>query len=103
MELIQPKDLAELIQKGEIQLVDVRTQGEYNNGAIEGAVLIDFYRNDFLQKVVENFDKKKPIYLYCELGSRSNKAAQLLIQNGFHNVYDLDGGYYKWLKNQKKK
>lgn len=102
MELIQPKALAELIEKDKIQLADVRTQREYDNGAIEGSVLVDFYSKDFLQQMIEKFDKKKPIYVYCAKGGRSNKAAQLLIQNGFRNVYDLDGGYDAWSQNQKK-
>lgn len=94
--LIQPKELSALIEKGEIQLADVRTQREYDRGSIKGAILIDFYKDDFLQKMTETFDKKKPVYVYCAKGGRSNKASLLLIKNGFQKVYDLDGGYSKW-------
>ncbi|MEQ6123701.1 rhodanese-like domain-containing protein [Pseudotenacibaculum sp. MALMAid0570] len=100
--LIQPDELAILLEKGEIQLADVRTQGEYDKGFIKGAVLIDFYKDDFVKRMSETFDKKKPVYVYCARGGRSNKASLLLLQNGFQKVYDLDGGYSKWTKNLKK-
>ncbi len=96
---ISKQDLQKILnEKSTVQLIDVRTQGEYNRGSIKGAVLIDYWGDGFLTKVIEQFDKSKPIYLYCKVGGRSSKAAQLLVENGFKTVYSLDGGYSNWTK-----
>ena len=95
---ISKQDLVEVLKKDDVQLIDVRTLAEYNQGAIKGAVLIDFWGDAFLSKVAQKFDKSKPIYLYCKVGGRSSKAAKLLVNNGFKKVYSLDGGYTTWIQ-----
>ena len=80
----------------EIQLLDVRTPQEYQQGYIEGAVLINFFDSDFVTKVSTRFNKNKPLYIYCAVGGRSNKAAKKLISVGFEPIYDLKGGFNKW-------
>lgn len=78
-----------------VQLVDVRTPGEYSSGHIEGAVNYDFYASDFAQKIGK-LDKKKPVMVYCAVGGRSGAAAEQLKKSGFTKVYDLDGGMDAW-------
>ena len=94
-QLISQEEFAEILTK-EIQLLDVRTPQEYQQGYIEGAVLINFFDPDFVTKVSTRFDKNKPLYIYCAVGGRSNKAAKKLISVGFESVYDLKGGFTKW-------
>ena len=94
-QLISQEEFAEILTK-EIQLLDVRTPQEYQQGYIEGAVLINFFDPDFVTKVSTRFDKNKPLYIYCAVGGRSNKAAKKLIAVGFDSVYDLKGGFTKW-------
>ena len=94
-QLISQEEFAEILTK-EIQLLDVRTPQEYKQGYIEGAVLINFFDPDFVTKVSTRFDKNKPLYIYCAVGGRSNKAAKKLISVGFESVYDLKGGFTKW-------
>lgn len=96
--LIQPEALAKIMTQKNIQLVDVRTKAEYDKGALKDATLIDFYGKDFVKKVSEKFDKKAPIYIYCQRGGRSSKAASMLKESGFQNVFDLEGGYANWNK-----
>ena len=96
-QLISQEEFAEILTK-EIQLLDVRTPQEYQQGYIEGAVLINFFDPDFVTKVSTRFDKNKPLYIYCAVGGRSNKAARKLIAVGFDSVYDLKGGFTKWKK-----
>ncbi len=43
-------------------------------------------------------DKNRKIILICHTGSRSAKAAKLLSENGFTNVYDIEGGFAEWEK-----
>ena len=95
--LISQEEFAKLSTR-EIQLLDVRTPQEYQQGYIEGAFLINFFDPDFVTKVSTRFDKNKPLYIYCAVGGRSNKAARKLIAVGFDSVYDLKGGFTKWKK-----
>jgi len=86
----------------EIQLLDVRTPDEVNKGIIEGAKVVNFYDDDFAKQVGKKFDKSKPIYIYCAAGGRSSKASSQLVLEGFDEVYNLLGGYGKWIKRQDK-
>ena len=95
IQLITPEEFAKISIK-KIQLLDVRTPQEFQQGFIEGAVLINFFDSDFVTKVSTRFDKNKPLYIYCAVGGRSNKAAKKLISAGFDSVYDLKGGFTKW-------
>jgi len=94
-QLISQEEFTKIFKKG-IQLLDVRTPQEYQQGYIEGAVLINFFDSDFVTKVSSRFDKNKPLYIYCAVGGRSNKAAKKLIADGFDSIYDLKGGFTKW-------
>ncbi|MCH7524052.1 MAG: rhodanese-like domain-containing protein [Bacteroidetes bacterium] len=84
-----------LVSNSDIQLVDVRTPKEYNDGHIENAKLIDFLSEDFKIKIQE-LEKEKPIYLYCRSGRRSGKASKILTDLGFAEIVDLKGGYLAW-------
>jgi rhodanese-related sulfurtransferase len=84
------------IQGENIQLVDVRTLGEYNSGHIKNALLIDFYSPEFYNEMNDSLDKEKPVYVYCRSGNRSGKAAKELEKLGFSKIIDLDGGINSW-------
>ena len=85
------------IANQDIQLIDVRTPKEYEEGHINNAILIDFLADDFEDKV-QNLDKNKPVYLYCRSGGRSSKASKVLVDLGFNAIKDLKGGYLNWKK-----
>jgi predicted sulfurtransferase len=46
--------------------------------------------------LIEALDKEKPVMVYCKSGGRSARAASILKDKGFENVYDLDGGIIGW-------
>ena len=81
----------------DIQLIDVRTPKEYEEGHIENATLIDYYSVDFNTKIQE-LDIEKPVYLYCKSGNRSGKSSKILSDLGFREIVDLKGGYVAWSK-----
>lgn len=81
--------------KKNVQLIDVRTPGEYEKGHLIDAVNIDFKNADF-KKQIQTLDKNKPVYLYCLVGGRSKAASEIFAKEGFKEVYDLEGGYMKW-------
>ena len=75
--------------------LDVRTPGEFNEGHIEGAKLIDFQSGNF-ESEIATLDKTKTYAVYCRSGSRSGQAVKIMSDAGFTNIYNLDGGVIDW-------
>jgi thioredoxin len=84
------------ITKDSVQILDVRTAGEYQNGHIKNAMLADWMNQQQFKDRVQYLDKSKPVLVYCASGGRSGKAAQWLAQNGFTNIENLKGGFTQW-------
>ena len=84
-----------LINENDVKLIDVRRPSEFNDGHIENAINIDYYDGNF-SKSFDNLDKSQTIVLYCKSGRRSSKSAVKLVEKGFNNVYNLDGGFEAW-------
>jgi thioredoxin 1 len=78
-----------------VQLLDVRTPGEFNNGHIPNAMNANINDKHFEDKV-SALDKTKPVYVYCLSGGRSNTAAKQLRAAGFNNVIEMPGGMMEW-------
>jgi rhodanese-related sulfurtransferase len=78
-----------------IQLVDVRTAEEYGVTHLKNAQNICVTEDDFQEKV-KTLDKDKPVYVYCKSGGRSARAAKILAEMGFTQIYDLAGGITAW-------
>ena len=84
----------QIINNGAI-LVDVRTEAEYNEKHIEGAVLLtlDTINEETVANIIES--KETPIIVYCRSGNRSGQALTLLEDLGYTDVYDL-GSIDNW-------
>lgn len=78
-----------------VQLVDVRTVGEFSQGHLNGALNIDINSNEF-QNQIAKLDKNKPVLVYCLSGGRSVSAANYMASNGFREIYNMEGGTLKW-------
>lgn len=91
---------SEAITASNIQLIDVRTPGEYNSEHIKDAINYDINAEDFSQQI-KNLDKDRPVYVYCLSGTRSAAAAKILRSQGHTQVFDLDGGILAWSKANK--
>ena len=74
---------------------DVRTPGEFNEGHIEGAQLIDFQSGNF-ENEIASLDKSKTYAVYCRSGSRSGEAVKVMRDAGFTNLYNLNRGVIDW-------
>ena len=95
IENIEVEKFYKLLQKNAGLILDVRTAEEFNSGCIKDATNIDFYSNDFIDKL--NLIKKDiPIYIYCRSGGRSSAAAIKMEKLGFSKVYNLVGGIKAW-------
>lgn len=73
-------------------IIDVRTQEEYNAGHLAAVDQHHNLLNGDFKAQLKSLDKDKTYYLYCRSGNRSGQAAQLMVQNGFNNVYNI-GSY----------
>jgi rhodanese-related sulfurtransferase len=87
-----PRQVAELLARDEIQLIDVRQPYEHEAGRIEGDRLIALSE---LQGEVESIDRNRPVVFYCRSGSRSAMAAQAFRQAGF-DAHNMTGGLLEW-------
>ena len=98
---IKSKPITEFSQKDakNVLLVDVRTPAEFARGHLENALNINWFDADFTERF-KNFNKEKPIYLYCQKGGRSAKAAKLLDSLGY-DVVNLSGGYSMHIADKK--
>jgi len=85
---ITPQGLKERLKNDDIVLIDVREYNEWIYCRIEGAELIP------LAKIYDrNIPREdKSIVVYCHTGQRSYHAAQVLLQRGYTDVYNLEGG-----------
>lgn len=98
---IGPDKFEKGIAKPGIQILDVRTSGEFNKGHIKNAMLADWTNPKQFNDRIQYVDKNKTVYIYCQVGGRSTAAANWMRENGFVNVLELNGGYNEW-KSEKK-
>jgi rhodanese-related sulfurtransferase len=98
--LISPQELKDKLGE-DIQLIDVRTPQEFAEGHLDGAVMIDYFDAEFMNKM-SKLDKSKDLYIYCRSGNRSGKASRKLESMGFPKVFDLKGGILNWNRNNMK-
>ena len=84
-----------LIADPNVQLLDVRTQEEFDEGHIAGAMLVDVNDSAFVEKAIAVLDVQRPVAVYCRSGRRSARAASLLTENHF-KVTNLNGGVMAW-------
>jgi phage shock protein E len=90
----QNTNFSELVKKGAI-ILDVRSKGEYTGGHIKGSLNIPV---DVLSSNLAKLNKAKPIITCCASGMRSASAKNILLANGFTEVYN--GGAWSSLQNK---
>ncbi len=88
---ISYENLNDFMKNKKVFLIDVRSNQEYEEGHLNGAINISLYN---IEKEIENIvkDKDELIILYCSSGSRSKEAKKILEELGYHEVYNLKGG-----------
>ena len=88
--------LAFVQENKDVQIIDVRTPGEYEGGFIPNAINIDFNGADFKSQI-DKLDKTKPVAIYCHSGGRSGKALKMMKGMDFTTVLELEGGYSNYI------
>lgn len=90
---ISPKDLEKLIAElPDIELFDVRTEQERAIAQIPNSRAMDNRGEQHLRSI----DKGAPVFVYCHHGARSRAFAQQLVDAGYRNVHNLEGGIDAW-------
>lgn len=95
IEVITAEEMQQIAKDTNVQLVDVRTPEEYQEGFIDGFQNLDYFSDTF-ETDLDKLDKSKPVIVYCKSGNRSSKCAAKMVEKGFVKIYDLDGGITKW-------
>ena len=96
---ISPQEFHDMITKDpNLQVVDVRTPQEFAAGHIKGAQNVDFRSPDFEKNIAKAVKKRKTVLVYCRSGKRSLNAMNLMVKNGFKDVYNMEGGILAWEK-----
>jgi phage shock protein E len=90
---VSPSQAQTAVSKAYSQFIDVRTPEEYSAGHPARAVNIPL---DALTSKLDTLEKSEPVYLICQTGNRSKKAAEMLKDAGFNNVLNITGGTVAW-------
>ncbi|MGC9954533.1 MAG: rhodanese-like domain-containing protein [Rhizomicrobium sp.] len=99
--MIEVRDLQTLMKKKTyFLLVDVRQPEEFNQGHIEGAVLMPLTN---LPNSYRQIPRGIKLVVYCRSGHRSAQAVSFLRAQGYAKAVSLSGGYTAWLGAQQLK
>lgn len=82
-----------LVQQPRTLVVDIRDAASFAQGHMEGAQRLD---NNNVAQFLEQADKSAPLIVCCYHGISSQNAAQYFAEQGFNEVYSLDGGFEGW-------
>ncbi len=87
-----PQQVAELLERDEIQLIDVRQPHEHEAGRIAGARHIELVA---LTAQAETIDRDRPVVFYCRVGGRSAMAT-VAFRNAGYDAHNMVGGLLDW-------
>jgi len=85
---------AQIAEGADLQLIDVRRPGEYNNGHAPGAINVTLAH---LDEKASKLDANRPTAVICQSGYRSSAATGILARRGFKNVFNVVGGTSAWI------
>jgi thioredoxin 1 len=93
---LNPKEFAAKTDSlSNILILDVRTEEEYKNGHLLNAKNLNIKETSF-EKNIKELNKNKPVFVYCLSGGRSANAVKILKEEGFKEIYELEGGILNW-------
>jgi rhodanese-related sulfurtransferase len=90
---LSPEIVAEMLRRGEAQLVDVREPYEHEAGSIAGSRHVEL---GALAAEAESIPRDQPVVFYCRVGARSAMATQAFAASGW-DAYNLAGGIVGWV------
>ena len=93
---VTPDEFEQVIAEPDVQLIDVRTPDEYEQGHVVGAMNIDWESDTFADDAEQMLDKSKTVAVYCRSGRRSHEAGNKLYKMGYTHIVELQGGFEAW-------
>ena len=90
---INPNDAKTLIEQTTSQIIDIRDEMTFQAGRMKSATRID---NQNISQFIAQADQEAPLIVCCYHGNSSQGAAQYFTEQGFKDVYSLDGGFEQW-------
>jgi rhodanese-related sulfurtransferase len=87
-----PKQVAELLEREDIQLIDVRQPHEVDAGRIAAGRHVEL---SLLAAQADSIDRDRPVVFYCRSGARSAMATEAFRGAGF-DAYNMSGGLLEW-------
>lgn len=90
LESISAKEFEKRANTSELNVLDVRKDGEYKSMHLENA---QHFALDYINNQMDQIDKDKTYYVHCAGGYRSVIAASILKARGYHNLVDIAGGF----------
>ncbi|WP_417616718.1 thiosulfate sulfurtransferase GlpE [Oceanisphaera sp.] len=94
---ISVAEAEQLLSEGQARLVDIRDPQSFALAHVEQSFHLT---NDSLVAFTNEVDYETPVIVMCYHGVSSQGAAQYLINQGFEEVYSLDGGFEAWRRTQ---
>ncbi len=93
---VDPEEAEKLLAENkQIVVLDIRTPREFSSGHIAGATNVNYNDPQFAKNLAA-LDKKRAYLVHCASGGRSTKSLEVLKEQGFENIYHLDGGLNLW-------
>jgi thiosulfate sulfurtransferase len=90
---ISANDAKTLIEQGTSQIIDIRDAMSFQASHMKDAIRID---NEGVPHFMAQADQQAPLIICCYHGNSSQNAAQYFSEQGFKEVYSLDGGFEQW-------
>jgi rhodanese-related sulfurtransferase len=88
------KQLIESKSSRELTILDVRDTNEFNEEHIHSSIVIPL---EWLKEGgFELLNPNNTIIIYCQTGNRSTQASQFLLDEGYNNIFNLNGGISAW-------
>ena len=87
---IHVQEAQELLNDPGTVIVDIRYKVSFQAGNIPNFINLS---NEDIVDFLDSTDRKAPLLIYCYHGINSKDAAEYFVNNGFHTVFSLDGGY----------
>jgi rhodanese-related sulfurtransferase len=92
---ISAQEAKEKIDSGAVQVIDVRTPGEYAGGHVPGSLNIPHM--SVMARKGELASDKELVFI-CQMGTRSALACEFAAAAGFKELYNVEGGTESWIK-----
>lgn len=93
---IDAKQYQEMVKDSNTVVIDVRTEQEIAEGIIPGASKFINVNGPNFETEILQLDSTKTYIVYCRSGARSSRAANIMVNKGFKNVCNLNGGISSW-------